>query len=269
MQSKKGANESTTVDDTKSQPNGSVLFQFIAAVVVSLQAGQYGIAGGWASPNIYYLKGNHSKLPSGTITVEEATWVTSILPIGIFTGSLLYGVIANRIGRKWSFISLTPIIIVSKRFLNQLTNWNKWSSSNQSIWLFFQLSWLLIAFAENVIYLYAARLIQGVFSGAIYSLCQFYFVEIADDRVRGTLCGTLVGGLFRCFLIQVLKLCINSILFSTKKGFSGPYRSSDIICVRRLFNRYVVSHSGRCPNTPVCGYICVFPGHAHVFIETK
>lgn len=136
-------------------------------ILVSLQAGQYGIAGGWASPNIYYLqKSNLTTLPSGVVSVEEATWITSILPVGIFTGSLLYGFIANKIGRKWSFISLTPIIIVS---------------------------WALIAFAENVIYLLVARLIQGVFSGAIYSLCQFYFVEIADDRVRGALCGTLVS----------------------------------------------------------------------------
>lgn len=94
-------------------------------------------------------------MPSGPLSVEETTWITSILPIGIFVGSLSYGFIANKIGRKWSFISLTPLIIVS---------------------------WALIAFAENSIYLLAARLIQGVFSGAIYSLCQFYFVEIADDR---------------------------------------------------------------------------------------
>lgn len=136
---------------------------------MSLQAGQYGIAGGWTSPNIFYLRNSSlTTLPSGEISVEESTWITSILPIGIFTGSLLYGVIANKIGRKWSFISLTPIIIVS---------------------------WALIAFAENVVYLLVARLIQGIFSGAIYSLCQFYFVEIADDRVRGALCGTLVNSI--------------------------------------------------------------------------
>lgn len=80
---------------------------------VSLQAGQYGIAGGWASPNLLLLKSDKSPLPTGKISVEEATWVTSVLPIGIFTGSLLTGLIANRFGRKWPFISLTVPITVS------------------------------------------------------------------------------------------------------------------------------------------------------------
>lgn len=50
---------------------------------MSLQAGQYGIAGGWASPNIYYLKRNLTTLPSGPISVEEATWVHFILSINV------------------------------------------------------------------------------------------------------------------------------------------------------------------------------------------
>lgn len=83
--------------------------RFPFVILVSLQAGQYGIAGGWASPSVYLLKRNDTTFPTGPISTEEATWITAVLPIGIFTGSLLTGVIANKFGRKWPFISLTSM----------------------------------------------------------------------------------------------------------------------------------------------------------------
>lgn len=54
------------------------------------------------------------------------------------------------------------------------------------------MSWLLILFAQNVYYLYVARLIHGIMSAGTFSLCQFYFVEISNDNVRGALGSTVV-----------------------------------------------------------------------------
>lgn len=53
------------------------------------------------------------------------------------------------------------------------------------------MSWLLIIFAENVYYLYAARMLIGFVGGGLYVIMPMFLSEIASDRVRGTLGSTL------------------------------------------------------------------------------
>lgn len=73
---------------------------------------------------------------------------------GVF-GTFAHGFITNKYGRKWPIISLTVPLAIS---------------------------WLLIAFAQNAIYLYVGRFIHGFICTGIFVICQFYFVEISDDR---------------------------------------------------------------------------------------
>lgn len=48
----------------------------------------------------------------------------------------------------------------------------------------FQVSWLLIIFAQNVFYIFVARLLHGISTAGIFSLSQLYFVEISNDKYK-------------------------------------------------------------------------------------
>lgn len=52
---------------------------------------------------------------------------------------------------------------------------------------YFQLAWLLILFAENVYYLYAARILSGFVGGGVFVMVPLFLNEIASDSVRGLL----------------------------------------------------------------------------------
>lgn len=54
------------------------------------------------------------------------------------------------------------------------------------------MSWLIILFPRSVYYLYAARLLQGIVTGGVFTLCQLFFIEIASDSVRGSLSASTV-----------------------------------------------------------------------------
>lgn len=64
----------------------------------------YGVATGWSSPSIDLLTSDKSPLPSGKITMDEASWVASALAIGALPGNVLYGFLIKKIGRKWPLI---------------------------------------------------------------------------------------------------------------------------------------------------------------------
>lgn len=102
-----------------------------------------GIICGWASPTIYLLTSNESPLPTGKISMNEASWIASLLvefnflifsrhkarvkiifhsyvcfqAIGGFVGNMFFGYLANRFGRKGPllFISI-PMIVSGLRF---------------------------------------------------------------------------------------------------------------------------------------------------------
>ncbi|KAG4077354.1 hypothetical protein HA402_009755 [Bradysia odoriphaga] len=134
--------------------------QYLAALVVSLQLTVYGIVTGWTSPNIELLKSDKSPLPSGSITVQQAAWVGSLLAVGALPGNFINGFLVAKFGRKWPLAATSIPMSVS---------------------------WLLIMFAQNVSYLYVARLLQGFALGGVLSISPVFLVEIADDRVRGIL----------------------------------------------------------------------------------
>lgn len=85
---------------------------------------------------------------------------------------------------------------------------------------------MLIWFAQNMYYIYVAALIHGAINANIYTLCQFYFVEISNDNVRGALGSTIVvsghigvpiamalGAYFNYDVIPICSIAI-SILFT-------------------------------------------------------
>ncbi|XP_055302942.1 facilitated trehalose transporter Tret1-like [Sitodiplosis mosellana] len=151
--------------DPKTMQQSNAKFQYLAAGFVNLLSVGYGVTCGWASPNIILLTTNETPLPSGKITMDEASWIASLLCVGGLIGNIFFGYITNRFGRKLPliFISIPTVI-----------------------------SWLLILFAQNVYYLFASRLLNGFVGGCVFCCCPLYLNEIACDRVRGTLGSTLV-----------------------------------------------------------------------------
>lgn len=56
--------------------------QYLATIVVGLLPLGHGLCCGWTSPNILILTSDDSPLPSGPITMKEASSVASILCLG-------------------------------------------------------------------------------------------------------------------------------------------------------------------------------------------
>lgn len=69
---------------------------------------------GWTSPSIFLLETDETPLPSGKITVEEASWIASLLSIGCLFGNV-FGYVTNKFGRKVTLIFISIPTIVSKR----------------------------------------------------------------------------------------------------------------------------------------------------------
>lgn len=67
---------------------------------------------GWSSPAIFLLTSNQSPLKTGKISMEEASWTASIKSIGSLIAYPLFGIIANKGGRKWpiAFLSIPAAV---------------------------------------------------------------------------------------------------------------------------------------------------------------
>lgn len=137
-----------------------------------------GTALGWTSPVLSQLvpvvdNTTNPATPSNstdgfTLTSEEGSWVGSFLAIGAFLGALPAGVLAEKIGRKYTTMSLgVPYL----------------------------LSWALIIFANGAEMLYAGRFLIGIATGASCVVAPMFISEFAEVSIRGAL-----GAFFQLFL---------------------------------------------------------------------
>lgn len=76
----------------------------------------FGAFEGWSSPSIVQLTSDKSPLPSGEISMEEASWVASMHCIGGLFGNIIFGYIINKFGRRLPLILITFPLIVSRTF---------------------------------------------------------------------------------------------------------------------------------------------------------
>ena len=111
----------------------------------------------WTSPALPHLRSNSSEF---TITQNQGSWIASLYNMGAIFGYLLYPLFIDRIGRKYTLLIFS---------IPQI------------------LSWTMIYFAKNVIFLYLARIIGGIGYGAAYAVQIIYTAEIADKNIRGML----------------------------------------------------------------------------------
>ncbi|XP_067006760.2 facilitated trehalose transporter Tret1 isoform X2 [Anabrus simplex] len=131
--------------------------QYLAALAATLGAMAAGTVLAWTSPTLPELQAPNSSLP---LSVEEGSWVGSLVAVGALAGAFPAGYCAETFGRKLTITALSAP---------------------------FLLSWILIITAQNVAMLYIARLVAGIATGAISVTAPMYIGEIAEASVRGAL----------------------------------------------------------------------------------
>ncbi|XP_055301605.1 facilitated trehalose transporter Tret1-like [Sitodiplosis mosellana] len=151
--------------NTKIEWEPSAKNQYLAVFTINFLGLACGMGLGWTSPSILVLTSDESPLPSGKITMEEASWITSLWSVGGLIGCMTFGFITSHFGRKWPLI----FMIIPKT-----------------------ISWLLVLFAQNVYYLYISRIIFGIAVGGATMIVPLFVSEIANKRIRGALGATQI-----------------------------------------------------------------------------
>ncbi|CAD7088659.1 unnamed protein product [Hermetia illucens] len=153
-------------------------YQILATLAVNIIMFSHGNAIGWLAPTLPTLQSEDSPLTTGPITIEEASWIGSIICVGGVTGSLTFGLLVNRIGCK---LSLYLLAVPHVCF------------------------WLVLIFGTIVPHLYIARILCGITGGAVFVVIPTYVADIADNKIRGMLGSLLVmnfnGGILCGFIL--------------------------------------------------------------------
>ncbi|KAG8227207.1 hypothetical protein J437_LFUL003413 [Ladona fulva] len=119
---------------------------------------------GWTSPvmnGLMGITGTHEPLDR-PLTLEESSWVSSLLPLGAIFGPLCGGIFIDKLGRKFTILAMVGVPSI--------------------------LGWILTISAKNYGMLYAARFLIGISTGSASTLGPVYVAEISSALERGTLC---------------------------------------------------------------------------------
>lgn len=147
----------------------------------------------WSSPTVDYLRSTDSFLAN--VTDSEGSWITSLMPLGAMIGSVPAGSLANMFGRRIAIgVTVTPCLI----------------------------SWIILIFGRSVPWIYIARFLGGIGSGAAGVLVPVYIGEIAEPSMRGAM------GTFFPFFFSL------GIVFSYVAGAYLEYQTFNIACCLTL-----------------------------------
>lgn len=119
-----------------------------------------GIILGWTSPIMAELLAPNSPIP---MTVDESSWFVSVIDWGLILGSLPFGVMADKWGRKPSLQIIGPMALAT---------------------------WVSLLFVDTFPGLLVVRFAQGLLSAGAYTVLPVYAGEIAGPEIRGAL-GTM------------------------------------------------------------------------------
>lgn len=161
--------------------NSKTRYQFLATIIVNIITFGHGVGIGWLSPTLTKIQGTDSPLDF-QVTIDEISWLGSMLGLGSLCGNLTIAFFLERMGRKFCIYLLAgPYACL----------------------------WILTYCASSVGFLYAARFLCGFTGGACYVVLPIYISEVADSSIRGSLTvmmmlsvnlGVLVGYIMSTYL---------------------------------------------------------------------
>ncbi|XP_050093676.1 uncharacterized protein LOC126576447 [Anopheles aquasalis] len=140
--------------------------QVFATCVINVINLSHGAGLGWVSPYLPVLMDeNQTLLETGPVTVEQGSWIGSILCLGGLCGAFTYSYLVEKLGIKKSIQALA---IPHSAF------------------------WIIVYLATSVYHLYIARFMAGLAGGGIIVTFPLYVADISDKRIRGIL-GTFLA----------------------------------------------------------------------------
>ncbi|KAH8263139.1 hypothetical protein KR044_005136 [Drosophila immigrans] len=161
--------------------NPKTRYQLLATVIVSIITFGHGLGVGWLSPTLTTIQSPDSPL-SFKVTIDEISWMGSMIGLGSLCGNLTIAFLLERMGRKFCiYLLAVPYACL----------------------------WILIYCASNVGFLYAARFLCGFTGGAGYLVVPIYISEVVNSSIRGSLTsmvmlsvnlGILVGYILSTYL---------------------------------------------------------------------
>lgn len=142
---------------------------------------------GWTAPAVPVLKRPDSPVP---IEEHEIVWLETLLMLGGLAGLPVTIFIVDFLGRKPSILLSSVVSLVS---------------------------WMLVACANRIEYLYVARFINGLCGDVAFVATPMYIGEIAEKRIRGILGGLiyimmLVGMLVVYCVTPFVKIWVSSLV---------------------------------------------------------
>lgn len=119
-----------------------------------------GVMTGWTSPMQPLLMSENPPVGDIPFTKSDISWIGSINAVGGVIGTLFWGRVSDKLGRKKTgYLIAIPFII----------------------------SWTIMLCARNIYWMIVARIVIGIgCSGTIINI-PMYVSEIAEDKIRGTL----------------------------------------------------------------------------------
>lgn len=144
-----------------------------------------------------YLSWTSSALPlynkNDTLSVsdQEASWISSLVPLGAIPITIPAGILADKFGRKRTIWAITVPLF---------------------------LCWYIIGFARSKIWIFLGRFVAGAASGAASVVVPMFTSEIVEQSIRGLL-GTI-------FQLQITA----GILFAYATAFTDSLHVIAILC---------------------------------------
>ncbi|XP_055701404.1 facilitated trehalose transporter Tret1-like [Phlebotomus papatasi] len=132
--------------------------QNAAAISINLAQLVTGFTVGWSSPIFPLLISDQTPLADGPISVDEASWITSVYYLGGCVGCVVFGRLPDYIGRKWTIVFAgIPHIC----------------------------AYILTVVARNGTYLLISRALSGIASNVLFIVVPMFISEIAESKNRG------------------------------------------------------------------------------------
>ncbi|XP_067644920.1 facilitated trehalose transporter Tret1-like isoform X2 [Eurosta solidaginis] len=179
--------------------------QLLASICITIIPFAHGFGMGWFSVILAKLQSPLETALDFVITVNEGSWMGGFASLGGGCGNIIFGILADLVGRKASLYFLA---------------------------IPYAISWVLVYFAKSVEYLYVGRFLAGISGGGSYVMVPIFIGEIADPKIRGRLTSffslTLNSGIFIGYIvtarlpyhfIPVLGVALPAIFFLSQLFF--------------------------------------------------